>query len=331
MTLYEFELNTEEKKRVEAIQVDLYEKMLGGSMSSDEGWEKYTSAFGEEVKVIYKKAAERTLKYYSEKPEGLFEALEAEVKNYVALICTIDNSRAKVGSKPINIEKWRTAFEKRISPYLKILNDFDAPKHEKLLNFILYAFEHREEFFKTEQKNSPLPFMLKIWQGTATNELAKITTPKNTSVDIFLNKTKIKKDDFEVALENFSKNSGIKTSTHKLLDIFMLAYAETGKKEVSISIQDFMKLRGLKDRKSAEEQVKDDLETLYSTSISFKQKEDGPKAGVVAQSAIRRGPGAGLYAGLLGAGGAVGGAVALAGGGQHTADRRFSGGGHTCD
>ena len=120
MTLYEFELNTEEKKRVEAIQVDLYEKMLGGSMSSDEGWEKYTSAFGEEVKVIYKKAAERTLKYYSEKPEGLFEALEAEVKNYVALICTIDNSRAKVGSKPINIEKWRTAFEKRISPYLKI-------------------------------------------------------------------------------------------------------------------------------------------------------------------------------------------------------------------
>ena len=123
----------------------------------------------------------------------------------------------------------------------------------------------------TEEINSKT--FSKVWQGTATNELAKITTSKNVPVDSFRNVVKIKNGDFELSLENFSQITGVRTSTHKLLDILMMTYSDTGKKEVAISLDDFMKLRGLKDKKTSEEQVKEDLATIYRASISFKQKE----------------------------------------------------------
>ncbi len=286
--IYEFELNAEERKLVQDIQADLFEKMLNGALHTDEGWNSHMTAYGNEMRDIYEKARERTLKYYSERPGSLYKALEAEVKNYVAIVRGIDESRVKVKSNPLDMDKWRKGFEKRIAPYMEILKGYDAEQCEKLTAFIQYAFEHREAFFEEARKRTGQEGMiltpsffdagnvfdfLKIWQGTGTNELIKITTSKKTPVNLLSDKVEIKKGEFEVALENFSKKSGVRTSTHKLLDIFMLKYAETGKKGISIPIQDFMELRGLKDRKSAEEQVKEDLDVLFSASLSFKQTE----------------------------------------------------------
>ena len=111
--IYEFELNAEERKRVQDIQANLFEKMLNGDLHTDEGWNRHMTAYGDEMIDIYEKAREHTLKYYSEKPEGLYKALENEVKNYVALAYSIEKSRANEGRKPLNMDKWRKSFEEK--------------------------------------------------------------------------------------------------------------------------------------------------------------------------------------------------------------------------
>ena len=150
--IYEFELNAKERKRVQDIQADLFEKMLNGALHTDEGWNSHMTAYGNEMRDIYEKARERTLKYYSERPGNLYKALEAEIKNYVAIVCGIDESRVKVKSNPLDMDKWRKDFEDRIAPYMEILKGYDAEQCEKLSAFIQYAFEHREEFKEVPEK-----------------------------------------------------------------------------------------------------------------------------------------------------------------------------------
>jgi hypothetical protein len=53
-----------------------------------------------------------------------------------------------------------------------------------------------------------------------------------------------------------------------------VALTESGAKSpvVTLSLEEYMKKRGLKDKKEARKQVTDDLETLFNAKISFKEK-----------------------------------------------------------
>ena len=70
------------------------------------------------------------------------------------------------------------------------------------------------------------------------------------------------------------KRQGFRTSTYQLLDALTVALTETGAKNpaVALSLEEYMKKRGLKDKKEARKQVTDDLETLFNATISFKEK-----------------------------------------------------------
>ena len=188
-----------------------------------------------------------------------------------------------------DFSKFKSKLLKAIAPQMKLLKEKAPERCEEIIKFIDKTLN---------EEISDKVFSVKVWQGTATNELVKIITSKNALVDPFKKTITIKKGDFELVIENSNPNTVIRTSTHKLLDILMLTYSETREKEVTISIQDFMKLRGLKDRKTAETQVKEDLATLYNLSASFRQKE-GKK--IVAYNDIRiiQGKGQALKNGII--------------------------------
>lgn len=118
-----------------------------------------------------------------------------------------------------------------------------------------------------------------IRQGTATNVLTKIKTDKNTVIDPITKTATITHGDFTINIPNFTELTGLKTSTHQLFDALLVALTETGAKSpvVSLSLDEYMLKRGLKDKKEARKQAVADLETLFNATISFKEKLKGGK------------------------------------------------------
>ena len=114
-------------------------------------------------------------------------------------------------------------------------------------------------------------------QGTAINELAKVTTSKNEEVNMITGAVNIKKSDFLVTIENISALAGLRTSTHKLLDELMMKFTEGNGESliVNMPLSEHMRQRGLKDEKEARRQVKEDLETLSKITLSFNEKIEG--------------------------------------------------------
>lgn len=116
----------------------------------------------------------------------------------------------------------------------------------------------------------------KIRQGTATNTLTKVkaNTKRNTIMDPITKIAKIMQKDFCITIPNFMKFTGFRTSTYQLLDALTTVLTETGTKNptVVLSLEEYMAKRGLKDKKEARKQVTEDLDALFNTTISFKEK-----------------------------------------------------------
>lgn len=115
-----------------------------------------------------------------------------------------------------------------------------------------------------------------IRQGNATNALTKLRAieGKTATLDPVTGTATIKKGNFTLTIPNYSKLSGLKTSTHQLLDAITIALTESGAKSptVIIPLSAYMDKRGLKDRKEAKNQVKADLEVLRQASITGEEK-----------------------------------------------------------
>lgn len=129
----------------------------------------------------------------------------------------------------------------------------------------------------TDQPTAYKPYS-SILQGAGTNTLTKLKADTkeggNTVIDAIAGTATIKSGEaFTLTLANFSEIAGLKTSTYQLLDALTVALTERGGSEatVAISLEDYMAIRGLKDKKEARKQVKADLETLYNASLSFKE------------------------------------------------------------
>ena len=120
-----------------------------------------------------------------------------------------------------------------------------------------------------------------IRQGTATNALTKIKPDekRNMTVDPITGAAAITEGDFSINITDFSDLTSfkLKTTTYQLLDALTVALTEVGAKSpvVSISLDEYMKKRGLKDKKTTRKQVMNDLDALFNATISFKQKSKG--------------------------------------------------------
>lgn len=139
-----------------------------------------------------------------------------------------------------------------------------APAISRVVPSILPTGEREKSTFST------------IRQGIATNTLTKIkpSTKRNTIIDTITGTATITQGNFSITIPDFTKLKGFRTSTYQLLDALTVALTETGAKSpaVALSLEEYMKKRGLKDKKEARKQVTDDLETLFNATISFKEK-----------------------------------------------------------
>lgn len=139
-----------------------------------------------------------------------------------------------------------------------------APAISRVVPSILPTGEREKSTFST------------IRQGTATNALTKIkpSTKRNTIIDTITGTATITQGNLSITIPDFTELTGFKTSTYQLLDALTVALTETGAKSpvVALSLEEYMKKRGLKDKKEARKQAKDDLETLFNATISFKEK-----------------------------------------------------------
>jgi hypothetical protein len=139
-----------------------------------------------------------------------------------------------------------------------------APAISRVVPSILPTGEREKSTFST------------IRQGTATNALTKIkpSTKRNTIIDTITGTATITQGNLSITIPDFTKLTGFRTSTYQLLDALTVALTETGAKSpvVALSLEEYMKKRGLKDKKEARKQVTDDLETLFNAKISFKEK-----------------------------------------------------------
>ena len=141
------------------------------------------------------------------------------------------------------------------------------------LKQLLYLFE---------QEQTQQAFVLRgkfrtTKQGPATNALTKISTLRNKSimVDAITGLATIERGGLTVQIADYvSKDIKLKASTHRLLDALTVRFAETGGKgpTVEMPLKEYMELCDLKDEKEARKQVKEDLEALYSLSLSYKGK-----------------------------------------------------------
>jgi len=117
-----------------------------------------------------------------------------------------------------------------------------------------------------------------IRQGVSTNSLTKFRDVKgNTKIDVITGTATITHNDCILTIPNYKQLAGLKTSTYQLLDAITIALTESGAKSptVIIPLSDYMERRGLKDRKAAKTQVKNDMEILRQASFKWEEKRKG--------------------------------------------------------
>ena len=155
---------------------------------------------------------------------------------------------------------------------------------------------------KIEPETNPANYKV-LKQGVETNKLSKVLiNKKNTKSDPITGVATYKyDDDLSIFIADFDDLKGFRTSTSQLLDALTMAYTQSGINDaaVSLSLADYMSLRGLKDKKSARKQVNEDLDTLYMASINCKRiklgdneeenKEDYMDTRVIQKKGISKG------------------------------------------
>ena len=122
--------------------------------------------------------------------------------------------------------------------------------------------------------------------GTATNAFSAIgRKAKPTSIKTITDNATIEKGDFKVFIEKYSNKKSLKVGVVKLLDILAIKLtksnhykakdANTLKRTVTFSLDEYMTFLDIKDVKDARKRLKEALDTLYSISLEWGEKSRG--------------------------------------------------------
>lgn len=124
------------------------------------------------------------------------------------------------------------------------------------------------------------PYSLML-QNIVTNDFNRVVLLKSTrgTLETWDEQATYRQDNMTIEIphyeqliqnSNLGKNGEISTPTKKLLDIATIIFAHNGhKSHITFSLEQYMKLCGLKDEKEARRQVNTALEVLYDISISY--------------------------------------------------------------
>jgi len=113
----------------------------------------------------------------------------------------------------------------------------------------------------------------KMRQNAGTNQLCAtlVIDEKYFAIDLMGNATYINESGFELKISNFAYLER-RTTANMLIDALVVRLTDINKKNVSISLDDYMLLRGLKDKKNARKQVIRDIKTISNVSFSFRKR-----------------------------------------------------------
>ena len=126
-----------------------------------------------------------------------------------------------------------------------------------------------------------------LLNGTATNAFSIIgRKAKPTRINQLAdNEATIEKGDFKVFIERYSNKKTLKVGVVKLLDILAIKLtklnhykakdANTLKRTVTFSLDEYMTYLDIKDVKDARRRLKEALDTLYSISLEWEEKSRG--------------------------------------------------------
>lgn len=118
-----------------------------------------------------------------------------------------------------------------------------------------------------------------IRQGPVTNTFTtmKAIEGENTTIDTITGVVTVTKGDVIVSAKDFSIIAGLGISTHMLLDIITAKLTEGGARSprVDFTLDEYMRKRGLRNRKGARAQVQKDLDTLLELKITYNKTVRG--------------------------------------------------------
>lgn len=174
--------------------------------------------------------------------------------------------------------------------------DIIADKYISLIENKAAQFFEKPISKKEEKQKKPIETLFNndingayLLEGKFTNNLARSLTPFNAINEIKasgknpLNMSNsaiiTSSQDFKITTTNAADFKGLKISTSMLFDMAILALSQSSTgREVFIPLDTYMETRKLKDKKTARETVKNDLDTLFNLSISFTDKIKGKDA-----------------------------------------------------
>lgn len=268
-----FELTDAEVRQIDALHTEFEAECAkhGGTEDFDKFPHQLFTDMAKKVSAIRDKAHSRALKYYAKHTDELISALKEE-----AIYCACEMFRLEDKSNSASLEEY---FKHQAVNAISFYSELLPPVAEsELLAFVDDAFKNRKKLYKERKTNGlPKQYTL-IRQGIATNEVTKIAPRKKSKPEITLSGlAKFNRGDFMLTVKDYMKTAGVRTSVHQLFDVLCEALTRGGVQNpiVKIPLRDFMDLRGLKDEKSARQQIKDDLLTLSHFHMTFTERRRG--------------------------------------------------------
>ena len=136
-----------------------------------------------------------------------------------------------------------------------------------------------------------------IRQGVATNKLTKLSSSNIAGVNPITKVTSWNAENVKVFIAGYeSKDRQLSSTTYRLLDALTVYFTECGSsnKTIEMPLQYFMDKCGLRDQKSARQQVKSELDILSSIQIEWQEKDgkdirDYEKTSIIQAHGIKNG------------------------------------------
>lgn len=256
-------------------------------------YSKLLSDYGDERKAIEHRAETRETKYFSTHTKELAERLQIEIEMQIVSFGVLQNHAdfQAVYQNDVEIKKRLTDTFGR---YLDILQKYDAESYQSIISFIDNAIDTKEEItqtFKTRLKelpkesnqgkniwDKPYPLMLQNNLTNIFNKVARLNSTRGT-LETWAEQATYKQDNLTIIIPNYEalvgnsilgKDGEISTPAKKVLDILTILFTESGHNPaISFSVDTYMKLCGLSDKRKAREQINNALEALFNFTVSY--------------------------------------------------------------
>lgn len=228
----------------------------------NEGKRPFTIMTEKEKKEMISKVGEEATKFRLERQKKI---RKMGVDDYIAEMVADSKKLIEALKNPAPEDKFKYTedfFKEMIEAQQGFIDDAD--------NLI----KKMKSFYNKDEKEAAaieLIKFLKLPQATHTNNVAhKLAVKKSEVKKDLIGNGSIISDNFKLYIEGYDKiANGANTSTVKLFDAFIM---DCGKRQDSIAkipLDEYMRLRGLKDEKEARKQIRNDIEVLKSIKFEF--------------------------------------------------------------